>query len=197
MDICWVEKNTIKSHKLITERDLIKKTATKFGLPEAQVADYYKAFVRGLKTAVKESDILKFSIFKDLELTYTTEISYAEHGLNKPSKEYVRSRVRRNKRVKKHMKSLRTRNTVKVIERKIDFRRKPPLEYYGYLQGYTLKELEDIQNRMFEKVNKYDYETVKKSKEHTTIKDELLSRRPGGDLGTREEEDVRQVPFEF
>lgn len=182
---------------MITETDLIKLAARRFGMPEKQVEHYYKAYVKGLKKAVSESDVLKFSIFKGLELYFTDKISRAEHGKSKPSRTYIKSRQRRMRKVRLHMEHLRRRNTIKVIRSRIAFRRVPPIEYYGYNMGYTLKELEAIQNRMFEKVNTYDYEAHEKAKRDSKIKAHVLERRQTSQLGDKEEEHLQNVPFEF
>lgn len=155
---------------MLTTKDILLKACEEFDLPYQTVEENYKAFVLGLKDRLKEEPTLKIYVDKHLSLYFSTKTPAAFHGKDRILVKYRKIRKRRKEIVKKIKEKLRENNNKQTVDKYTIYCQNIPIMYYGIKQGYSLKELEDIQNRFFDKFNKYDYEGTKKAKNYLISK---------------------------
>lgn len=142
---------------MLTTKTILTKTAEKYNLPYTTVEANYKAWVKGLKDRLLKDPILYLRLAEGLPLFFTNKIDRAEHGTRHLSKELVHSKKIKNKEIDKIIKKFEKYNSKYRSKKDIIYNNVPPIDFYGYNKGYSLKELEGIQNRMFEKMNKHEY----------------------------------------
>lgn len=142
---------------MLTTKQILTNTANEFNLPYDTVESLYKAWVRGFKDRLIQEEILYFYLTKGLPIYFTTRVNVAERGTNRPLPKISASRERKRREIKKIIKRLEKVNTPHRANTQVIYQHYPPLDFYGYRKGYRLKELEQIQQKMFDKFNKYEY----------------------------------------
>lgn len=142
---------------MLTTKKILLEACEEFDLPYETVKANYDAWVIGLKNRLLAGNTLNLRVAKNLVLYYTSKVNIAENGGLRPSKEIVNSRKNRKLAVEKVIKRLEKTHSKRRSKKFVIYNNYPPLEYYGYNKGYSLTDLEEAQQRMFDKKNKYEY----------------------------------------
>lgn len=152
---------------MLTTKELLERAARKFDLPYETVKVNYDAWVRGMRERILDEKPLTIWMTHGIKLFFQTKTPTAFYGQSRMEKRYEKSRKIKKELVKKIKDRLRPYNTNYKVDKYTIYCHEIPIMYYGIKQGYTLKELEETQQRLFDKYNKHDYEPYYKNKKYS------------------------------
>lgn len=142
---------------MLTTKEILQRTSEEFGVPIETVEVLYKAWVKGLKDRVAEDPVMVINFPNSLKLHFTTKVKTKDIGITVRSEALKKSKMIKTEAAEK-IRELNVPHNLESRKKKFFptyFR--PPLYYYGYKQGYSLTELERIQQKMFDLYNTHDY----------------------------------------
>lgn len=144
---------------MLTTRDILERTSKELGLPYEVVESNYKAWAKGIQDQLANADVLRVTFGEKINLKFNDRVPLEFYG-------YAVIPKKLKERLKRHKKLL----DEKVKKRRKDalenkYKRKyivneftPSLLYYGFGQAKNLKELEEYQDKFFEKYNEHNYD---------------------------------------
>lgn len=150
-------KEIKRKHKeMKTSKDLIRMVSEELNISEKTVENNYNAWVRGVKDRIVVEAPLRIC-FSSITMyyNYRSKDILGKEKLNNFSFK-LQAKLRKKAR-DVELKLVELGASKNVLTRHSVYREIPPIMYYGLKQGLSIKQIEQIQNDFFEKLNKYDY----------------------------------------
>lgn len=152
---------------MLTTKELLERASKEFDIPYETVKVNYDAWVKGIQNRILNEKPLEIHITDGIILYFQSKTPSAFYGHRRLPYKYGKPRTIKRELVKKIKDRLRPYNSNYKVDRYTIYCQEIPFIHYGLKKGYTLKELEEKQEKMFENFNTHDYEPYYKNKNNS------------------------------